>query len=111
MQSQQSIYFHYGEVVAEQNKRGNVDHILGPVPKMGEQFRCPSRQKPNEVTNDDIPESETCERSLNFPSQANAPPGQVVATLVDGDSRLVDNVADEEGTREQREGVEQLVHL
>ena len=35
----------------------------------------------------------------------------MVTTLVDGNRGLVDDIADEEWTSEQREGVEQLVHL
>ena len=112
MKRKQSVDLHDGEVVTKQNERRDVDDILRPVPQMGQQLGRTGREQPDEVADDHVPTPAAHVNTTDHSSKDDySPPWQVEAALVQGNSRLVHDDANEERSRQQREGVEQLVHL
>ena len=57
VQRDKGVKLHNGKVVAEEDECGYVNNVLRAVPKMRQELRCARCQQPDEITNDDVPES------------------------------------------------------
>lgn len=87
MESKEGVYLHDRKVVAKNDERGDIDDVFGLVPQMREELSRTRGKQPNHVTGNNIP------------------PRQMVATLVEWDCTLVNEIRHQGRTNEKGQRV------